>query len=796
MMVLVCVVVATSGLPATGASPLEFDFEKRVSAQSAIEGVYWQHRNWPSGNPGPKPPLDQVLPESVLRARVEDYMLQSKALERLWGRPIRGEELKAEVERMVASSRAPEVLQEIFAALGNDPILVAECLARPLVADRLIREAYANDPRYHLALKTAIEESLARQPIVAEHHDESEYSEAVWLLAGGRPERARTLAGGRVVHMNVDSWRRSLARLQAGFEPGSPGSIHRAPSGAMPAQGEARTGDLPLGIFSRLQEDDESFFVQAVLEKGDARIRVATMAWRKTPFDEWWAGTKATLDSSSFAGDGNVTTVGLDSFGEVPSLSAPTTACTPDTWMAVQSSGAPSPRELFTAVWTGAEMIVWGGYNGLSGLDTNTGGRYVPATDSWTPTSTTGAPETRDSHTAVWAGTKMVVWGGGDEIFTPKNTGGRYDPTTNSWLPTTTTGSPAARLYHTAVWSGSKMVVWGGYNGTRDIDTGGLYDPTADSWVATATTGAPSARDSHTAVWGGTTMLVWGGENDRAVAQDTGGRFNPVANTWSAMATTGAPAARWYHTAVWNGSTMIVWGGFDDTFALNTGGIYNPSTNTWTPTSTTGAPASRQQHVAVWADSFSEMIVWGGQDDIGAQLDSGGRYNLTTDAWAATSTVGAPISGRDGAVVWTGSEMITWGGWNLVDLNSGGRYCLSACASPPPTGTADLSVSRQAGGELVSWSAIPGADAYDLVRGSINQLIASGGNFTTSTQACLANDQVAASYLDPDTPALGSGFLYLVRGVSCGGAGTYDSLSGSQIGSRDSEINASPSSCP
>ena len=44
----------------------------------------------------------------------------------------------------------------------------------------------------------------------------------------------------------------------------------------------------------------------------------------------------------------------------------------------------------------------------------NTGGRYNPSTDSWTATSTTNAPSARADHTAVWTGSEMIVWGGGD----------------------------------------------------------------------------------------------------------------------------------------------------------------------------------------------------------------------------------------------------------------------------------------------------------------------------------------------------------------------------------------------
>jgi hypothetical protein len=92
--------------------------------------------------------------------------------------------------------------------------------------------------------------------------------------------------------------------------------------------------------------------------------------------------------------------------------------------------------------------------------------------------------------------------------------------------------------------------------------------------------------------------------------------------------------------------------------------------------------------------------------------------------------------------------------------------------------------------------ALAGADRYDLVRGSLGLLNSSGGNYTTATQACLANDQAAANYTDSALPPPGGGFFYLVRGTSCGGAGTYDSGAASQIGGRDAEIAASASACP
>ena len=49
------------------------------------------------------------------------------------------------MDRMAKHTKQPEVLRELFAALGNDPFVIAECLARPALADRLLTNWYAYD---------------------------------------------------------------------------------------------------------------------------------------------------------------------------------------------------------------------------------------------------------------------------------------------------------------------------------------------------------------------------------------------------------------------------------------------------------------------------------------------------------------------------------------------------------------------------------------------------------------------------------------------------------------------------
>jgi N-acetylneuraminic acid mutarotase len=348
----------------------------------------------------------------------------------------------------------------------------------------------------------------------------------------------------------------------------------------------------------------------------------------------------------------------------------PTPPCLDDVWTGTSTTDAPAARRLHTAVWTGTEMIIWGGHN-QSANPINTGARYNPSTNTWTATSTVNAPQARSEHTAVWTGTEMIVWGGLNGSL--PNTGARYNPSTDSWTTISTVNAPTRRALHSAVWTGSEMIVWGGSGDSGDTNTGGRYNPTTDTWTATSLTNAPSLRSFQSAIWTGTEMIVWGGYGPVGYL-NTGGRYNPGTDSWTAITTTNAPSARASSGAVWTGSEMIVWGGAASSGNPITGGKYNPNTDTWTSTATTNAPAGRFQHATVW--SGTEMIVWGGHDAGNGKLNDGGRYNPTTDTWIATCHLNAPAARDFFTGIWTGTQMIVWGGddSNFSRLNTGGRY--------------------------------------------------------------------------------------------------------------------------
>jgi hypothetical protein len=375
-----------------------------------------------------------------------------------------------------------------------------------------------------------------------------------------------------------------------------------------------------------------------------------------------------------------------------------------DVWTATSTgTNVPTARYIHTAVWTGSEMIIWGGLDGAVGL--NSGGRYSPATNTWLATSTgTNVPSVRYWHTSVWTGSEMIIWGGYDGVSSV-NTGGRYNPTTDTWLTTSIgTNVPDARQGHTAVWTGNRMIIWGG-----DQNTGGRYDPSNDSWQPTSTgMNVPDARSGNTAIWTGSEMIVWGG-GFLGAGINTGGRYNPVTDTWIATSI-GANVAvgSTYPTSVWTGDEMIVWGGVGFSF-LNSGGRYKPATDTWLTTSTgVNVPAVRYGHTAIWTGS--EMIIWGGYG--GVYLNTGGRYSPVSDTWLATSIgANAPDQRQLHSTVWTGSAMIIWGGASAVPKNTGGIY---TPGTPGPVGTT-LRGGKSATVNL-SWTAASGATSYNVKR--------------------------------------------------------------------------------
>jgi N-acetylneuraminic acid mutarotase len=125
-------------------------------------------------------------------------------------------------------------------------------------------------------------------------------------------------------------------------------------------------------------------------------------------------------------------------------------------------------------------------------------------------------------------------------------------------------------------------------------------------------------------MYGGTDgeMFIWGGTQDYSTGLNSGGRWYPATDTWRTISTTTTAEynsdARYEHSAVPrtdNTGTvfeMIVWGGHSGSTLLGTGARYDALRDSWTSTSFVDEPSGRYGHTAVWTGS--QMILFGGYD--------------------------------------------------------------------------------------------------------------------------------------------------------------------------------------
>ncbi len=341
--------------------------------------------------------------------------------------------------------------------------------------------------------------------------------------------------------------------------------------------------------------------------------------------------------------------------------------------------------------------------------------------ESWTSMPMTNAPPNlaRAAFCAVWTGSKFFVWGGQDINYQGLNTGSLYDPATNSWTLTGVSGAAAARRYPHCVWTGSKVVVWGGEDSSAvAMNSGGRYDPVLDTWSPMTATGAPQGRIVGAAVWSGSRMVVWGGV-DRTTLSNTypaaGGRYDPTGDVWEGLSTTSQPPPRGQPSMVWTGTYLIVWGGYTGASPPftqhNTGGRYDPLADTWQATTLTNAPSARYSSFVVWTGS--QMIVWGGVSGNSPTLVSyndGALYDPGGDAWTGMSTASAPQARVGPPGAWTGTRMIVWGGTNATGststpLNTGGIYDPGANRWVAPTTNNGVPSAR--GSHQMVWTGSP-----------------------------------------------------------------------------------------
>jgi len=321
-------------------------------------------------------------------------------------------------------------------------------------------------------------------------------------------------------------------------------------------------------------------------------------------------------------------------------------------WCSPASIGAPSARRGASLVWTGIEAILFGGSDGYAALAD--GGAYNPVTDSWRPLDASVAAVGlwgRVGHTAVWTGSEMLVFGGNDGEATFAD-GVRYDPITDRWTLLPATDAPAARSHHGAVWTGVEMIVLGGHDAQGQVAGGGRYNPSTGHWIALPA--LPFSASDAAVTWTGAEVVVFGGRSGSSLLAQ-GFRYRPGDNSVVTINAVGAPSARTQMSSTWIGTELLVWGGLGATGVVGTGASYNPTADSWSALPLADAPSPRRGQVASFTGEY--WLVWGGtQDATGAVLLPG------APAWTSMSELRAPTPRSEAAAAWLGDRWLVVGG--------------------------------------------------------------------------------------------------------------------------------------
>jgi N-acetylneuraminic acid mutarotase len=340
----------------------------------------------------------------------------------------------------------------------------------------------------------------------------------------------------------------------------------------------------------------------------------------------------------------------------------------------------------YRAVWTGKEMLVVAGYDlSVSASPTIRAASYDPALDAWTLLADWPLSQ-RDGEVVVWSGAELIEWGGAGSGFYAD--GASFSAATRAWTKIATTGAPSARTHAVAVWSTatSEMIVWGGSTGGSTgavyLSDGARFKPssTGGTWSPMASP-PPSflGRSEAMAIWTGTKMLVFGGLSPGCAGTTSlcadAATYDPSTDAWTILPSSGL-AGRWHGAEVADGAGgVLLWGGAGPS-TKTTPFVYYDDGAIWSGTAftkipTTGAPMARDYPYAWFTGG--KLFVWGGlapSAGAGTGLADGAVYDPATSKWTALPTLNAPTGRSRGQAVWTGTEAIVWGGSGL----DGKRY--------------------------------------------------------------------------------------------------------------------------
>jgi len=194
-------------------------------------------------------------------------------------------------------------------------------------------------------------------------------------------------------------------------------------------------------------------------------------------------------------------------------------------------------------------------------------------------------PPARYGHSAVLAGSRIIIFGGKGAKSTVFRDLHALDPVTMTWYQGPEGGgAPNARFDHTAnLVGGTKLFIFGGWNGQDFFNDVFVLDLEIMAWSQPSTSGpAPCPRKGHCSILIGTNLVIHGGfyfqsERVNKAKNKIGTALQQcylndirVLDTetfvWSRLRVSGSPPEhRFDHTMDISGSDIIMFGGWTKT---------------------------------------------------------------------------------------------------------------------------------------------------------------------------------------------------------------------------------------
>lgn len=313
-------------------------------------------------------------------------------------------------------------------------------------------------------------------------------------------------------------------------------------------------------------------------------------------------------------------------------------------------------------VWTGTEVVVWGGEKPSEGDWHADGAAYNPATGTWRDLADSPL-SARSEHAAAWTGEEIIICCG--RIEGSGSSAAAYDPQADEWreIP----APPISPAFAEAVWTGEEMIVFGGVGGggTSNLVGAAAYNPTTDSWRRLADLPYGLERTAD-ATMGDGVIYAWPSPSQGSSPGPL--EYDIASDTWSPLPTPPAPAPS-SPSLVWTGDRLFAYGAGSDADGnvLGIAVTFDPTDQSWdiaTPPplepATYGEGTDGSQK-AVWAGS--EVYVWTGW--VGTDWDEPTTrvvaYDPFGDSWREVEPAPIPAAGLwHHPIIWTGTQLIAY----------------------------------------------------------------------------------------------------------------------------------------